>query len=70
VANPIPEARGRLNVLRRYRPDDHPDIAAAKVALREAVLRDRIIRENDADPPLSPEARASLAALLMREASG
>jgi hypothetical protein len=62
----IPVARGRLNVLRRWRSPDDPEIADAQQVLREAVLRDKIIREAEADPPLSPERRARLAVLLLR----
>jgi hypothetical protein len=65
VAQPIrvPVARGRLNGLRRYRSPDDPDIAEAAAVLREAVLRDKIVREAAA---LTTEQRNRLAVLLLR----
>jgi hypothetical protein len=57
-------ARGKLNALQRHRAPDDPAIAAAKVDLRVAKLADEIIREAEADPPLTVEQRAKLAALL------
>ena len=63
-------ARARLNSLQRYRQADDPDIAAARLSLREAKLVDAIRREADADPPLSDSQRARLAALLLRPTGG
>jgi hypothetical protein len=63
-------ARGKLNALQRHRPPDDPAIDAARVDLRVAKLADEIIREAEADPPLSSEQRSRLAALLLRPTSG
>jgi hypothetical protein len=57
-------ARGKLNALQRHRPPDDPAIRAARIDLRVAKLADEIIREAEADPPLTVEQRSRLAALL------
>ena len=64
------KARARLNALQRYRPADDPAIAAARLNLREANLYDEIVREADADPPLTPDQRARLAMLLLHPSGG
>jgi hypothetical protein len=58
-------ARGKLNALQRHRSPDDPAIADARIDLRVAKLADEITREAAADPPLSAEARARLAVLLL-----
>jgi len=63
-------ARARLNALRRYRPADDPDVAGARMDLREAKLAEEIAREAEADPPLSIEQRSRLAVLLLRPNAG
>jgi hypothetical protein len=64
------KARGRLNSLQRYRKPDDPDIAAARLQLREANLVDAIRREANTAPPFSTEQRARLAALLLSPGGG
>jgi hypothetical protein len=59
-------ARGKLNALQRHRPADDPAIQAARIDLRVAKLADEIIREAEADPPLTAEQRSRLAVLLLQ----
>jgi hypothetical protein len=59
-------ARGKLNALQRHRTPDDPDIKAARIDLRVAKLADEIIREAEADPPLTVEQRSRLAVLLLQ----
>jgi hypothetical protein len=59
-------ARGKLNALQRHRSPDDPAIDAARVDLRVAKLADEIIREAEADPPLTVEQRSRLAFLLLQ----
>jgi hypothetical protein len=63
-------ARGKLNALQRHRLPHDPAIEVARLELREAKLADEIIREAEADPPLTPEQRSRLAALLLRPSGG
>jgi hypothetical protein len=63
-------ARGKLNALQRHRPPHDPAIEVARLELREAKLADEIIREAEADPPLTSEQRSRLAVLLLRPTSG
>ena len=60
-------ARGKLNALQRHRPPDDPAIQAARIDLRVAKLADEIIREAEADPPLTSEQRSRLAVLLLTQ---
>ena len=63
----VVRARGRLGAARR---DGNQEMAnEAMLDMREAVLAQRIKELADAMPPLSPERRARLAALLQPTAS-
>jgi hypothetical protein len=57
-------ARARLSANQRHHGPDSPEVAVSRMELREAKLADAIKREAEADPPLSMEQRARLAALL------
>lgn len=56
--------RARLAALKRHRPSDDPEITSAQRDMDVALLEDHVRRVVDAAPPLSPEQRDRLAALL------
>jgi len=60
----VNSAVGRLRVTRRHHGLDHPDTRAAERDLAAAKLAAHIARVVDAAPPLTPEQRDRLAALL------
>lgn len=57
-------ARGRLNALRRYRPDDDPDVVDARRDLAAERLAEHIRRTVEAAPRLTDAQRDRLALLL------
>jgi hypothetical protein len=57
--------RGRVAALSQTRPEDHPDLVAARAELRAAKAEDYISRLVAEAPPLSDAQRARLAALLL-----
>jgi len=56
--------RGRLNALKRHRSPDDPAIADATRDLAAERLAEHVRRVVDAFPPLTPEQRDRIAALL------
>ena len=62
--------RARLANTIRHHPGDHEAIAEARAALKAAGLETRIRRDVASWPPLSAEARAELAILLLSPAGG
>lgn len=56
--------RGRVAALSQSRPDDHPDLMAARTELRAAAAEDYIRSLVDERPALTTEQRTRLAALL------
>ena len=58
------KTHARAAVLHRYRTADDPELLAARAAHTEASLAAHITRVVDAAPPLSPEQRDNIAALL------
>jgi hypothetical protein len=64
MAEAMYSARARLNANQRHHGPNSPQADASRIDLRAAKLADAIKREAEADPPLSAEVRARLAALL------
>ncbi|WP_104132654.1 hypothetical protein [Cryobacterium sp. M91] len=56
--------RARVASLSRSRPADDPDLVAARLRLKAARVEDYITRVVSEAPPLTPEQRDRLAALL------
>lgn len=63
----IKEARSRLAALQRWREDSDPEVVAAQSKLKSLVLDQHVRRIVGEFPPLSFEARASIAAVLLSE---
>lgn len=61
--------RARVASLSRSRTSDDPELVAARLRLKAARVEEYIARVVDEAPPLSPEQRDKLAALL-RPVSG
>lgn len=61
--------RARVASLSRSRTADDPDLVDARIRLKAARVEDYIARVVDGAPPLTPEQRDKLAALL-RPVSG
>jgi hypothetical protein len=64
VATATYTARARLAANQRHHGPNSPQATASRLELREELLADKIRREAESDPPLTPEQRARLAALL------
>lgn len=58
------QERARVAAFSRSRPDDDPDLLAARRNLKTERLADYIRRAVDSAPPLTPEQRDRLALLL------
>lgn len=56
--------RARHNALRRYRPDDDPQVIEARRALKAARAEDYVRQLVDSAPPLTDEQRSRLASIL------
>ncbi len=56
--------RGRVAALTRSRSSDDPDLVSARSDLKAAQLADHIHRAVSTAPPLTPEQRDRLSALL------
>lgn len=60
----VTQAVGRLGGMRKHRPPDHPDVIHAEEALDEEILVNEIEKALRKAPPLTPERRARIVALL------
>ena len=63
-------ARNRLNALQRYRAPDDPEVLDARRDLVAANVEQAAQRVADALPPLTPQQRARVGALLMPALAG
>lgn len=69
VPNRFHEERARVAVLSRYHPYDYPELVAARQRMNEEVLVNAVTKALAKAPPLRPEVRDRIVALLSVDAA-